>query len=491
MRVNALKPINETKYLSVENAWRYRAIMRLFYVNDMRYRHWMNKEEVFETLRQEDAFVDYTIEMCAQDLESLYHWGNLHAVQDTSKVLTYRQFVNKQFRYQMTEYAIEIERMTVRLENLFVEGGSLEPNLMERLKAQIKQLPQMAMEDDMTLGGWWNGLMSDFQRLNQSYQDYIRDWSSAKAEELLKTKHFLIYKEKLVEYLRHFIKALQQHGYEIKTALNEVDVTLKEHLFSGLTRYEMEIPRVDMETLNEQDVYDNIKGKYQSLESFFVGSVNKESELELILNMTNEIIRRITRYAASILEQLNQYSGRKEEYKTLVRLFQSVDSIEAAHCLSAQVFGVQGYKHFVGELTRETESIHTSPYDEAPLEAVLTPRVRTFREKIKKTAITERSEEKKLQRETVLKAREEEKQLLLTYSSGGLLKLSDLEEVPVVVRRHLLKWIHKALTDSQYKAVTEQGKTYQIINPKETTYCTLVSEDGCFYMPAYQLRFEG
>lgn len=491
MQLKALKPISETKYLSVENAWRYRAIMRIFYLNDQRYRHWLNKEDVFKALKEEEAFGDYTIDMCAQDLEALFQWGNLHAVQDTSKVTTYQQFVNKQFRYQMTEYAIEIERMTVKLENLLVEGGSLEPTLMERLKAQIKLLPEMIGADQMALGGWWSALMSDFQRLNQSYQDYIRDWSSAKAEELLKTKHFLIYKEKLVEYLRYFIKALQQHGHEIGAFFKAVDKGVQSQLFAALTAYEMDIPRVDMTHLTHDEVYANIRGKYMSLESFFVGDAQRESELELILNMTNEIIRRITRYAATILEQMNQYSGRKEEYKTLVRLFGQAKDIDEAHLLAAQVFGVSAYRHFVGDLMRETESIHSSIYDEGPIETVLTPRIRTFREKIKKTAIVDHAEEKKRRREQILREREEEKWLLLSYIKEGQIDLSALGTVPTTVRRHLLKWLQKALTESDYKATTEHGKRFKLSNPKESRYCVLQAEDGAMALPAYILEFEG
>ena len=357
MENKSLKPILETKYLSVENAWRYRAIMRTFYLQDLRYRHWLHKEDVFKLLKESDAFSEYTIEMCAQDLEALNNWGNLNAVQDTSKVTTYQQFVNKQFRYQMTEYSIEIERMTIRLENIYIEGGSLEPSLMERLKVQIQAIPKMLNEDGMVLGGWWSNLTSDFQRLNQSYQDYIRDWSGAKAEELLKTKHFLIYKEKLIDYLRHFIKALQHHGHEIEKILKEISHEQKELLFEKITDYEMEIPRVDMDSISRRDLFDLIKGKYMSVEAFFVPSVNRDSELETIMSMTNEIIRKITRYAATILEQVSQYSGRKEEYKTIGKLFLNMESLEECHKFSAQVFGVASYRHLVGDYVRETENI--------------------------------------------------------------------------------------------------------------------------------------
>lgn len=489
MQLKALKPIQETKYLSVENAWRYRAIMRTFYVNDMRYKHWLNKEDVFEALKTEVVFNDYTMEMCVQDLEALHGWGNLSAVQDTSKVMTYQQFVTKQFRYQMTEYAIEIERMTVRLENLFMEGGSLEPTLMERIKSQIQAMPRMLEAEEVAIGGWWSALTGDFQRLNQSYQDYIRDWSGAKAEELLKTKQFLLYKEKLVEYLRHFIKALQLHGHEIALFLKNVPMHQKEALFERVTHYEMEIPRVDMELLKRDDVYQNIKGKYASIEHFFVGSTTRESELQMIMTMTNEIIRRITRYAANILEQINQYSGRKEEYKTLIELFSKAETMEEAHTLASQVFGVSKYSHFVADFVRETENIQSSIFDERPIEVVLTPRIRTFREKIKKTAIVENAEKKAAQRTRILKEREAENKLMISYIACGTLEVANMGVISSSVRRTLLKWIQKGLVNANEWSVTEHGHKYKIQNPNEESACQLVADDGVMTLPAYVLVF--
>ncbi|NDL66789.1 TIGR02677 family protein [Anaerotalea alkaliphila] len=491
MQSKWLKPIPETKYLSVENAWRYRAIMRTFYINDLRYRHWLDKETVFNSLKGEERFSEYTLEMCAQDLEALHQWGNLSAVQDTSKVGTYQQFVNKQFRYQMTEYAIEIERMTVRLENLFIEGGSLEPTLMERLKEQLQRIPEQLHAEPGAVGGWWSALTNDFQRLNQSYQDYIRDWSGAKAEELMKTKHFLVYKEKLVEYLRHFIKALQQHGHEIEGILKKVPIGDKRALFERITDYESDVPRVDMETLKREDLYRNVEGKYQSIESFFMGSAaGQASELETILAMTNEIIRRITRYAATILEQSSQYSSRKEEYRTVAALFSGMGSVDDAHRLAAQVFGIAGYKHFAGDYTRGTESIQSSIYEEPPVEEVLTPRIRTYREKVEKTAIADHSREKAAMRERVLKERETEREILMRHLESGRIEMDGIGKVSASVRRSLLRWLTRAIAEKGGVAVTEHGQKYRLLNPREQRRCVLESEDGSLEMPAYILQFE-
>ena len=79
------------------------------------------------------------MEQCKQDLDVLISWKNLLAIQDTSKVATVEEFKNKQFRYQLSEYSVEIERLTIRLENLFVESASLEPSLLERIKEEIKK----------------------------------------------------------------------------------------------------------------------------------------------------------------------------------------------------------------------------------------------------------------------------------------------------------------------------------------------------------------
>lgn len=55
-------------------------------------------------------------------------------MQDSGKATTYKEFKNKKFRYQMSEYSVEIERLTLRLENLEVEGASLQPSLASVLK---------------------------------------------------------------------------------------------------------------------------------------------------------------------------------------------------------------------------------------------------------------------------------------------------------------------------------------------------------------------
>ena len=177
------KPLTEVKYLNADNVDRYRCIMRIFFDNYEKLKYWMYQEEVYDELKQDPYFADYKMEQCQQDLNALTAWKNLTADQDTRKVTSLEEFSNRRFRYQMSEYSVEIERLVLRLENLFIEGASLEPTLLERIRINVGRFPQMVSEPLDAVYTWWTDLNNDFIRLNQNYQDYIRDLNSVRAEE--------------------------------------------------------------------------------------------------------------------------------------------------------------------------------------------------------------------------------------------------------------------------------------------------------------------
>ena len=46
------------------------------------------------------------------------------------------EFKNKKYRYQLTDYSVEIERMVIRLENLSIEGGVFGTNFIREDQKQ-------------------------------------------------------------------------------------------------------------------------------------------------------------------------------------------------------------------------------------------------------------------------------------------------------------------------------------------------------------------
>ena len=119
------------------------ALCAFFFENYEKLKYWMYQEEVYAQMIQDPYFADYRMEQCQQDLTALAEWKNLLTIQDTRKVASIEGFKNKKFRYQMSEYSVEIERLVLRLENLFIEGASLEPTLLERIRNSVGRFREM------------------------------------------------------------------------------------------------------------------------------------------------------------------------------------------------------------------------------------------------------------------------------------------------------------------------------------------------------------
>ena len=152
------KTLTEVKYLNADNVDRYRCIMRIFFDNYEKLRYWLYQEEVYDEMIKDPYFANYRMEQCQQDLAMLTEWKNLNTIQDTRKVSSIEEFKNKKFRYQMSEYSVEIERLVIRLENLFIEGASLEPTLLERIRNNIERFEFMEEQDQNTVYTWWGDL---------------------------------------------------------------------------------------------------------------------------------------------------------------------------------------------------------------------------------------------------------------------------------------------------------------------------------------------
>lgn len=374
-----IKPLTEVRYLNADNVDRYRSIMRIFYENYEKLKYWMYQEEVYAEMIQDPYFAEYRIEQCQQDLTALTEWKNLVTIQDTRHASSIDEFKKKKFRYQMSEYSVEIERLVLRLENLFIEGASLEPTLLERIRRGIEKLPDMASQNSDEVYTWWNDLNNDFIRLNQNYQDYIRDLNSVKAEEMMRTREFLVFKDKLVEYLRSFIKGLQRNVGVIEESLRLLDEEVLEQVLEKVNQYELSIPRMDVEVSIEL-IENKTRGRYQSIRNWFVAENGQENEAGKLFDATNEIIRRITRYATQLSEKNAFGANRREEYRKVAEMFLKCENLAEAQKMSAVVFGLERTYHLKGDASRETESMNKSVYEEMAEEYILKPRVRTYRE---------------------------------------------------------------------------------------------------------------
>ena len=483
-----LKPIRETAYLTAENARRYRVILRYFYMQYEKIKYWMEQEEIHRELSSHPEFSDYTIDQCRQDLDALVNWGNLLTMQDTKRVTSIEAFKNRQYRYQLAEYSVEIERMTIRLEKLFVEGASLEPTLLEKIRIELSRIFEISEKSPLDVYGWWNSLNNDFIRLNQNYQDYMRDLNSARAEELMKTAQFLMYKDKLIEYLRSFVKGLQLNVGVIEEIMRRIMPATLEQIYQKTVEYELSIPRLDMEP-DREELYERTRGRFASMQEWFMEVGGVQSEASRLFDMTNESIRRITRYATQISEQFTSGANRKEEYRKLCETFLSCSSLKEAHCLSAVVFGVEKPMHLKGDFQKTTDSINAGIYEEPPCALEIAPRIREYREKTERSFIRDYTAEKEQAKKEEMEKQEKEQLMMDSFLKNGEIHFNKLPVLEKSARNILLRWLARAL-EGDGMGKTGDGRVFYVENPGTKERCIVNCQDGSFEMPAFVLCFE-
>lgn len=482
------KPLKEVHYLNVENSDRYRPILRLFYLKYERMKYWLYQEDVYEELKKDSYFANYTLEQCQQDLTMLTEWGNLLTIQDSKNVKTLEEFKNRRYQYQLSEYAVEIERMVIHLENLLVEGASLEPTLLERITGELAEISKMQEASVDKAYGWWQNLENDFVRLNQNYQDYMRTLNSARAEELMRTQAFLVFKDHLIEYLRTFVKALQTNMALIESYIKNVTEEQIDGVLEKVVEYEMNIPRIDVQ-VDKETIRTRMEGRWTSIEEWFVSKGGKEAEAVRVFDATNEIIRKITRYATRLSEMSNIGANRREEYFKVAEMFGKCRDVNEAHRLAACVFGLETTLHFKGDIQRDTDSINSSIYDEEPYVVNLVPRVRNYREKAKRSGMIDRSEEQERVRKEMLEKLERERTLLNSYIKDDRLEFAKLPVIEPQIRDVFLLWLSKALEREDETAKTEDGRTYHLEGDRSKT-CVVECTDGSFTMPAFTICFQ-
>ncbi|MEG2018425.1 MAG: TIGR02677 family protein, partial [Clostridium sp.] len=334
---NITKTIEESKYLATENTWRYRSIIRIIYKKYEQMKYSVYKEEIFDALKTYEDFKDYSMDNLKSDLDQLVNWKNLTATADTAKVKSVEEFKNREFRYNLSPVTVEFERMIISLEHMSIENSSsLESLLVEKFRELIERMPSMLYEDEKKVYEWFKEVNQSFLQLNRNYQDYISKFYASKNDELMRTTEFLIYKEGFIKYLREFIKSLQVNSSAIKDIFSKVTKDNIDEIVNKLLFYERKIQSIDLNIV-EGEFLELNKGRVNSMMEWFLAFNGREPLIEQLINNTNEIIRKITRYAAAIADKKSNNANRKEEYKSIANMFMKASNIEEAHEISALV----------------------------------------------------------------------------------------------------------------------------------------------------------
>ena len=388
----------------------------------------------------------------------------------------------------------QYEKFLIQQNEVYTLYKNYTNDIMQALKEKIDEnskLKEKININEKEIFSWWNQLNRDFKYLNESYQDYISKFYSPKTEELLKTTEFLAYKEGFIKYLKEFITGIQNHVGQIAETLQskEIDEETIEFIIESIVRYEKINIAID-KNYDEIEAYDIHKGRFESIVSWFLGERGETSMAEQLLETTNEIIRKITRYALQIIEARELGASRKNEYKKVIDLFFKCDDIEEAHKLSSLVFGAISSRH-ITTLSEKTTELACSIYDEEPEFVNIQPSNRQGREKTaSKITVKDRSKERQEKAIELINRREKEKEIMIRKIVDNKLIFKNIVDINPNERRVYLTWLSKAMNSKTEWTKNEYGMEYKLKDRNPSEKINLRCNDGDFLMPAYELIFK-
>ena len=320
--------------------------------------------------------------------------------------------------------------------------------------------------------------------MSGQYQDYLWRFYDPGAERNMKAGEFIPYKCQLIRYLQEFIQDLQHSAERIQARLESFSPEQERRILDLACQGEQERP--DYMPSWEQEIRARNEAVWKSIRDWFIGS---NSTARQVLEINDRVIEKVAREANALVQRQNM-GGNKAEIRHIMTLFAKSPSLDDAHRLSAMVFGAQHARHFTVGAEREEFHSGVSVYDAPPIECVLQPRTRAFKERRQRGGFADKREEKAAQREKILQEAQTLRQEVMSYIRDGKLNFSALERpVTPAVRAVMLSWIQAASLDPDGRARTQYGQAYAL-RIRENRICHLLCTDGVLTMPDCALIFD-
>jgi len=488
--LNSLRSVTELKYVNADNVTRYRGIMRFLYQQYQKLNYWLKPEQIYEGIASWQLHKNYTLEQCQIDLEQLVEWGNLTSRHDGGRAVTVEEYLRKKYQYLLTPYSIEIERLLESLETVHGYGGSLEPTLFDSIADSLFNIrkyagaykPGQAIE-------LWDSVYRAFQRLHETSVDYIASLQTSKAEELMITDAFLLYKDSIAQYLRDFVQAMQRRSYKIEGNLEQITDGLRDSFLLAVTKDEWNVPKLE-ETLTPEQFFNELIEKWNGLKRWFVGGTGLASELSLLEAASKEAVVKIVRSAIRIQERKRSTISRKKELDYLGQWFYKMNDIDSAHKLSAYAFGLFPTRHLQGRDNRESDSQDMSMWRETPNNITLRSRSRKKNDRLDTDSVMDKSAAKERLREEYIKQHKRELRFLVGMVEKEAIHISQVERVPAATRLQILQWIGRCTATSGLAFQTPEGVKIRLKQPTNEERSILRCEDGELEMLNYEFQFD-
>lgn len=434
-----MEKIMQTNYLTVGNVERYRTIMRYFYKRHRQMQGPAYRPELVQMMREQFSDEYGELEM-DQDLESLVTWGNLQRQQEFFQIRSIEEYRNRNFRYQITEEGILVEEMVYQLLN---QKHAARGALDEEVFRTLLQLLEAFIASDGTSHELWIKIREAFRKVGADTANYIGYITSPEVDSRMKTEAFLVYKDRFVNYLRHFISHVQSLNVSFQVVIQSLEMVNQEPLVQWLYQKEQEIPSFD--GLTKEELAEQVAGEFSALKNWFIGSAERPSEYDNLMYQTDQMIAKITGLIYYYGQEIHQYQSRKKDYLQLAQWFAEAKDLSEAQKMYAGIFGLEHTRHFFVSEASNATSNRADSWALDPGILLLNKRGKGARSTYEAKSIRlspERQFEKVKEHQQQLASRREK---IEGYFEQGILDFAKTKKLDPHSRQVFLVWISKAM----------------------------------------------
>ncbi|MEV7120966.1 TIGR02677 family protein [Kitasatospora griseola] len=150
-------------------------------------------------------------------LDDLHRWRNVDRIHNMRRSGTAKEFLKKDFLYQLTDAGAQVHRMMVDLDQAVGTTGSLQKAMLPEVMEALQQLDEALMAADFAMASRaFHRVVGGFGQLSENAKRFVQGLNqSLSLDGETEVEAFLAYKDVVVSYLQDFILVLNRYGPRI------------------------------------------------------------------------------------------------------------------------------------------------------------------------------------------------------------------------------------------------------------------------------------
>ena len=347
--MNTPEKLKVFEYVTAEKAPMYRAVMRVFMNSKERFALHLRPADVLANIAAIPTVEPVDLPAVEALLNQLCDWGNLESHPDTADVTTVEDFLRRRYLFQITARGEAAERAIAAYEENVLQPGELQTAALADIRNLLEELVRFAESaeiDGAKITLALRTLCSSFEELTSRAQIFMSGLQRRIDLQRIEFEEFILYKERLIDYLQRFVGELVIAADEIASALRRIEAAGVDRLLTSAARRET----ADLLNATPEDVQSaalHWRNRWQGLRSWFIGNETSPSHAETLRGRALSAIPALLTAVANINDRRVTRIDRVNDLRTLARWFAEAETESDAHCLWRAAFGLHASRHLM------------------------------------------------------------------------------------------------------------------------------------------------